>query len=244
MRSPASSPSPTISYDGDVPGLDSDQLLRILLRSIPSAQHRPELVRRVRDLPEDESEDELLPQPAADRGSLDDTSKHVQYGGVPDTSIDASAHHELSQGLNTVLSIFAVPPAELALEPHSQVNDDSKTVVDLTDDDADGHQENHQADAVDSFMNGDQDDEIEVEYMLIAAKCTVVPSQDHRTHDESQSKTSRRPYKRRGRRVRADRTPPVLKTPPEIKTSSSTGDGNRKAEEEAKRRPGLRISDL
>lgn len=217
MRSAAPSPSPTISCDGDLPRLDSDQLLRILLRSIPSAQHRPELGRRVRDLSEDGSEDELLPQPAPDCGSLDDTSTHVQYSGLPDTSIDASAPQDVPTRLNTVLSIFAVPPAELTLEPHIPVNDDFETVVDLTDDDADGLRENHQTDAADSFMNGEHDDEIEVEYMLIAAKCITSPDQCHRIHDESQSKTSRRPYKRRARRTKANRTPPVLKAPPEIK---------------------------
>lgn len=199
------------SFDSTLPVLDSDELLRVLLKSVPSAYQTSSPDRTARA----PSEDELLPDPALKGLPPSDDSESAAPAAMADSSKACSAPrgvlHKLGSFLNKLTN--SLPKSED--DSHPKVKVEAEAIVPLADDDADGLRTEEMVNGTNDPAKEEEEDEIEVEYMLIAANCIIASAEAALPGDDIfHTKPSRT---RRGRRSKARKTAPALTAPPEIK---------------------------
>ncbi|KAF6767112.1 hypothetical protein PSEUBRA_002649 [Kalmanozyma brasiliensis GHG001] len=201
---------PTFS-NSDLPLLDSDELLRVLLKSVPSAYQTSSPDRTLRAL----SEDELLADPDSQGLPPSDSSEVAGPAAMAESRIDSIARRGVLHKLGSLFHKLTNSLPKYEDDPHPIVKVEAETIVDLTDDDADVP--DTEADASESAESAkeEEEDEIEVEYMLIAANCIIAPAEAPLPRDDVFRKKPSRT--RRGRRAKTTKTAPRLTAPPVIK---------------------------
>ncbi|SPO23071.1 uncharacterized protein UTRI_01749 [Ustilago trichophora] len=211
MRTPTKIGSFTILND------DNDQLLRILLRSVPSAQYRSNLN------PEFEvMEDELLLLPPL---------PHRVVANVPAAKVDGVKVKMKGEGGRTAHGVLArigalfsrLTAVKVEENTDHQLNVKVEEPVLLKDGNVDTTEPEDTSSQSDVTMSGkDEDDEMEVEYMILAEKCVTTNTINTSTTKRRRKRSTRRgnssqdPDSPSRRRMIQSSTPCPTSTPPSI----------------------------
>lgn len=196
---------------------DNDPLLHILLRSVPSAQYRPDLN------PEfDVMEDELLLLPSPRRWGVADASAAKVAGvKVKMKSEGGRTGHGMLARIGALFSRLTAVKVEENID--HQLSIKIKEPVLLKDGKVDTTQPEHTRSQIDRTMSGeDEDDEMEVEYMILAEKCVTIntisipTAKRSRKRSTGRGKSSQDPDSPSRRRRIQSNTPCPPSTPPSI----------------------------
>ncbi|SPO24775.1 uncharacterized protein UTRI_01749_B [Ustilago trichophora] len=196
---------------------DDNQLLRILLRSVPSAQYRPDLNP---DFEVMEDELLLLPKPPPHRGNVDvSAAKAVGVEVKTESEVGKSVPGVLAR-LGALFSrLAAVKVEDKAALPSTKTVDPTlcrDMIVNTTGPEHTRMQSDRTA------SEKDEDDEMEVEYMILAEKCVAIPTMSNSTakrrrkRSTRRGKTSQDPDSPSRKRRSKSNTPCPPSTPPSI----------------------------